>query len=343
MREFKDLEHIRSELSLADKIRYFNPEQGFYDVTLVREKSFSNIVIVICNTSDEPLCIFRAANVNDKITESYPFKMLYERVFRLDGIQIQDINSMGDKDQVLGTLDEIVMHEVYDAQNDLESYNLRNLDVALPIELAGKLAMFAMNAKEQFGGLRLKQARWIPRRKMLRDNGSLKQDFVLKINVSNVKLVINLTPEDFVMLKIGSAIKENYDEVEELVTQLEVSNLEVNYFTPKWEKEAKDIDPILIIPKITLKKGFWLSRAKNSSETKTSVDNKAPRSRLGSGKIEGLQGQPQKSKRGAHTPASHKGFRLLDAGFHEFVSNFYQLIQIESPAITIPFELQHIT
>src|SRR3990167_2226559 len=330
-------------MSLADKIKYFNPEQGFYDVTLIREKSFSNIVIVICNTNDEPLCIVRAVNISDKITESYPFNMLYERVFRLDGIQVQDINSMGEKDRILGSLDEVVMHEVYNSQNDLESYNLRNLDLAIPIELAGKLAVFGMNTKEQFGGLRMKQARWIPRRKMLRDNGALKQDFVLKINVSNVKLVINLNSDEFVMLKLGSAIKENYDEVEELVTQLELSNLELQYFTPKWEKEMKDIEPLLVIPKITLKKGFWLSRAKNASDASAAQNASSNKAKMGADRIDGAFGQQQKLKRGPNTPSSHKGFRLLDARFHEFVSNFYQLIHVESPNLTVPYELQYLT
>ena len=147
--EFKDLIHMRSNFTQAQKDKYFVPDRDLYDATLVRSKQVKQLVVVLCNTADEPLCIVRASNISDTTTETYPYRMSLDRKIKVENVILE--NASLASQSLIGRLEEVVIDEVFTVHQDVESYHLRNFDANFDSASLSKLVVFFKQAKEQFG------------------------------------------------------------------------------------------------------------------------------------------------------------------------------------------------
>ena len=307
------MEHLRSSFTDTEKEKFFTPDRGLFDVTIIRSKVINNLVVVICDTQDEPVCILRAKNIVNKTTEAYPYRMLFENIVKVEKLVLQDIDSIGESDNVIGRVDEITANSTYTVWADQDTYNVRNVEANLSSEQLAKLYLFGIKAAEQFGGLRIKSSRWVPRRKMLKDNASIKQDFIMKINVSNIHVKIYLETNRYFSLNIGSITREPVEIINPILTMLIVNNIELGFVAPEWAETTGHTSQLLSIPNITLKKTFSINN--DSIFLKT---------------VDGLISSPQPVQ----------GFKLQDSEYQKFILNFYLLGVVQSPTVTIPYSIQ---
>jgi hypothetical protein len=312
--ELKDMEHLRSTLSKEEKELFFVADRGIFDVNIIRSKSVKSLILVICDTLDAPLCILRAKNILQRTTECYPYEMKFENIVKAENLILQDIDCTSENDKIIGRIDEVVTTNCYTVWNDLDSYLLRNFEASLSSELLARLYLFGIKAKEQFGGLKIKSSRWVPRRKMLKDNAALKQDFILKLNVSNINLKINLEGDKYFMLNIASIQKEREEFIEPVISMLTLSNLEIGFSAPKWIESAGQPSNLITIPKIILKKNFSLNKDDICKGAKGT--------------------DPKLQKRLV------SGFMLHDNVFQQFVKNYYLLAIVQNPNLTLPYQIQ---
>ena len=255
--EYKDLVHSRLNFSQEEKNRFIKPDREYFDITLIRMKTYKNIMVVVCNTLSEPLCIVNITNIIDKTTECYPFQMNLERIVKAEGIQIQSIDDVNNYKEI-GHLDEFVLKEKFTIWNDSESYHLRNFEAKLSTELLGKLGRFGVKINEQIKGLNLKRARWMPRRKVLRENAAHKRDFILKMNLSNINIQINAESGDYFVVKLASCYKKAQQIIEPTVNLAELSGFEVQFSSAKWNLGEENLVTLLSLPKAFVKKNFTL-------------------------------------------------------------------------------------
>lgn len=259
MLEYRDLVHCRTTLSPQEKERFICADRDYFDIVLVRSKTYKNIMVVVCNTLDEPICIVTVGNVLDKTTECYPFSMNLERILKVEGVNIQNLED-SNTDKIIGHLDEFVLKEKFTIWNDSESYHLRNFDIKLTTELVAKLARFGVKINEQIKGLNLKRARWMPRRKVLRENAGHKRDFIMQLNLSNINIQVHAESKDFFVVKLASCYKKPMETIESTITLAELSGFEVLFSSAKWN--LGDVDQNLItllsLPKVFVKKNFTL-------------------------------------------------------------------------------------
>lgn len=241
----------------SEKREFINSDRDYFDINLIRGKTYKNIMIVVCNTMDEPLCIVTAANIIDKTTECYPFTMKLERILKAENIHIQNLEDSS-TDKEIGHLDEFVLKEKFTIWNDAESYHLRNFEAKLSTELLSKLGRFGVKINEQIKGLNLKRARWMPRRKILRENAAHKRDFIMKLNLSNINIQIFAESKDYFVIKLASCYKKYQEMIEPSVTLAELSGLEVQFSSAKWNLGDQNITTLLSLPKILVKKNFVL-------------------------------------------------------------------------------------
>jgi hypothetical protein len=257
--EYRDLVHCRTTLTKADKEKFICADREYFDINLVRSKTYKNIMVVVCNTLDEPICIVTINNILDKTTECYPFNMKLERILKAEGIQIQNLED-SNTDRQIGHLDEFVLEEKFTVWNDSESYHLRNFEIKLSTELVAKLTRFGLKINEQIKGLNLKRARWMPRRKVLRENAGFKRDFILKLNLSNINIQINAESKDYFIVKLASCYKKPMDTIEPTMTFAELSGFEVQFSSAKWNlgDHEQNLITLLSLPKTFIKKNFTL-------------------------------------------------------------------------------------
>lgn len=261
MIEYKDLVNCKTTLSLADKKTYHNADRDYFDVVMTRIKNIKNLMVVICNTNGEPVCIARIDNVLHKVIETFPFSVKFEQLIKVENIVLQQLNCQTDKDQVIGRLDEFSSHESHNIWNDFHNYHLRNLELQLGTELFSKLAKAVIKLKEQLDGLRIRNSKWIPRRRLLKENSSYKKDFLMKVNVSNIRVQIQSESGDQCIIYLASCNKEPLDTIKSVVQMLEISGLTVQFKSAKVSSGQEQVITLLSLPKLILKKNFTLKNS----------------------------------------------------------------------------------
>ena len=137
---------MKSNMSAQDKDKSFSPDRGLYDVKMVRKKFVKQLVVFLCNTADEPLCLVKTQNLLDITTETYPYTMLFERIIKTENLTLENVTL--EQNQPIGKLDEIVLHEHFNIENDSESYHLRNFEANFDSSVLSKLIVFFKQAKE---------------------------------------------------------------------------------------------------------------------------------------------------------------------------------------------------
>lgn len=259
--EYKDLINCKSTFSLKDKETYHNADRDYFDVVMTRVKQLRNLMVVVCNIHEEPLCIVRISNVFNKVIETFPFSMKFQQELKVENILLQQLNCQTEKDLVIGHIDEFSTNESYNVWNDFQNYHLRNLDLQLSTELFSKLIKFAMKFKEQLDGLRIRNSKWIPRRKILRENASYKKDFLLKVNVSSIQVQIQSESGDQCIISLASCNKDPLDNIKSVVDMLEVSNIKIQFRSAKCNFDQDQLVTLLSLPKVVIKKNFTLKNS----------------------------------------------------------------------------------
>lgn len=325
MLEFRDLTHCRTALNQAEKEEFIAPDREYFDIVLVRGKTYKNITVVVCNTMDEPICILTLGNIIDKTTECYPFNMKLERILKAEGINIQTLED-SDSDRQIGHLDEFVLNEKFTIWNDSESYHLRNFDIKLSTELVAKLTKFGVKIMGQIKGLRLKRARWMPRRKVLRENAGHKRDFIMKLNLSNINIQINAESRDYFVIKLASCYKKTVDVIEPTVTLAELSNFEIQFSSAKWNLGDENLVTLLSLPKVFVKKNFTLKD-----------------SPLYHGYYYRFKTEEMTNEGEMKACCQVQGYKLQDIELQRFIKNFYLLIVVQNLKIVVPNSIQAVT
>jgi hypothetical protein len=279
-------------------------------------------VAVLCDTADEPMCIIRLDNILDKTTETYPFNMVIDHTVKAEKLVFQDIDSQSESDKVIGRIDEVVMSEFFNVWNDAESYHLRNFEADCSSHLLSKLLVYGAHAGKMFAvspahqGLRLKRSRWTPRRKVLRENAGLKRDYILKANLNNIRLRVTTETGDRFELNVGSLVKDPLDLVDPVVNLVTASNLELLFNTPKNTEDPDRFVPLVLVPKVVLKKNFSMNQASLS---------------------------PRPGEEPCLTSQPVNGFRLMHQEFQDFIHNYYFLLTVSGLAVHLPYVVQPIT
>lgn len=261
MTEYKDLTNCKSNFSAKEKEIYHNADRDFFDVFMVRNKTFKNIMVVICNTNEEPICIARIGNVFKKAIETHPFSMRFEQITKVENVVLQELDCQTDSDKIIGKLDEFSSHECFTIWNDFDNYHLRNLELKLSTEMLSKLVKMGLKLKEQMDGLNIKNSKWIPRRKILKENAAFKRDFIMKVDVNNIEVDIYSESGVNLSLSLGSITKEPLVIIKPVVNILEVSNLTVKFSSPQWNIEQDKPLTLFSVPKIILKKSYILKHS----------------------------------------------------------------------------------
>lgn len=259
--EYKDLVNCRSNLSIADKKAFHNADRDFFDVDMTRTKTFKNMMVVVCNTNEEPICIVRIGNFYKKAVETHPFSMKFEQITKIENVTLQELDCQTDQDHIIGKMDEYSSHEHFTVWNDFENHHLRNLELKLSNQMLSKMVKMALKLKEQMDGLRIRNSKWIPRRKILKENAALKRDSILKVDVSNIQ--VNIFSESGVRfsITIGNINKEPQTVFKPVVNMLEVSNLTVNFSSPQWNIEQERELTLVSLPKVILKKSYCIKNS----------------------------------------------------------------------------------
>lgn len=150
---------------------------------------------------------------------------------------------------------------------------------------------------------------------MLKENAVLKQDFILKVTASNINIKIGIDDNEYFLIKLGSAMKDVKETIENIIPWLLLTNLEILYSTQKSLTNPEKEEPLLTIPKIVVKKNFTMSQSR-------------------------LLVRPTSPEEAKNFPFSVKGFRLQDREFQELVINFYLLVSVYNLNVKLPFSIQ---
>ena len=144
------MQHARSDFSQEKKEKFFTPDRGLFDVKITRSKAIKKLVAVLCDTTEEPMCIVRLSNLLDRTVETYPYNMVIDHTVKAEKIVFHDVDSQKENEKIIGKLDEAVMTEYFNVWNDDESYHLRNFEADFSSGLLLKLVMYAKEAPRMF-------------------------------------------------------------------------------------------------------------------------------------------------------------------------------------------------
>lgn len=80
-------------------------------------------------------------------------------------------------------------------------------------ELALRFIKYMTEFGKQFSGLRMNRSKWVPRRKLIRENYMVKRDFLAVLNASNIKIRLVLDTGRIIQINLASVIKERADKI----------------------------------------------------------------------------------------------------------------------------------
>lgn len=98
-----------------------------------------------------------------------------------------------------------------------ENFNLQSLDIEVSSELALRFIKYMTEFGSQFSGLRMNRTKWVPRRKLIRENYMLKRDFLAVLNASNIRIRLVLDTGRIIQINLASVIKEREDKIVQVV------------------------------------------------------------------------------------------------------------------------------